>query len=58
MKFLLLFARLLQMAGIVLCGYALYFGIVADSMSKEMMLLGIGGIVFYIGWSIQKSKFN
>ncbi|MGR3179490.1 MAG: hypothetical protein ACUZ8E_15715 [Candidatus Anammoxibacter sp.] len=53
---LLFFSRLMQVAGIILLAYALYFGIAAGSMGKELMLLGIGGIVFYIGWAIQKTK--
>ena len=55
---LLFFSRLLQMAGIILLAYALYFGIAVGSMGKELTLLGIGGVVFYIGWFIQKTKFK
>ena len=55
---LLVVARLLQVFGMVLCAYALYFGMAVDSMSKEMMFLGIGGVVFYLGWAIQRTKFR
>ena len=57
-NFLFILSRFLQVLGIVLLAYALYFGIAADSMSKELMLLAIGGSVFYIGWAIQKSQLK
>jgi len=57
-NFLFILSRFLQVFGIILLAYALYFGIAADSMSKELMLLGIGGSVFYIGWAIQRTKFK
>ncbi|MGR3220216.1 MAG: hypothetical protein ACUZ8H_10420 [Candidatus Anammoxibacter sp.] len=55
---LLVFARLMQVAGIILLVYALYFGIAVGSMGKELTLLGIGAIIFYIGWAIQNAKFR
>lgn len=56
MKFILgIFSRLLQILGIILLAYALYFGIVAGSMARELTLLCIGGIVFYTGWFIQRA---
>lgn len=58
MKFLFIVARLLQVFGMVLCGYALYFGVVMESMSKEFMFLGIGGCLFYLGWAILRVKFK
>ncbi len=57
-NFLFILSRLLQVLGIILLAYALYFGIAADSMSKELMLLGIGGTIFYIGYAIQKARFK
>ncbi len=58
MKLLLIFARLLQVVGMILLVYALYFGMIVESMEYEFMLLGAGGVVFFIGWSIQKAKFG
>lgn len=49
-----IFSRILQVMAIILLAYALYFGIALDSMAREMMLLCIGGIIFYIGWLLQK----
>ncbi|MGR3320003.1 MAG: hypothetical protein ACUZ8O_16160 [Candidatus Anammoxibacter sp.] len=55
---LLFFSRLMQIAGIILLAYALYFGIAVGSMGKELTLLGVGGVIFYIGWAIQKAQFK
>ncbi|HHT9124219.1 MAG TPA: hypothetical protein ACFYD6_00200 [Candidatus Brocadiia bacterium] len=46
--------KVLQIFGIFLLGEALYFGIFRHNMGKEMMLLTVGGAVFFIGWIIQK----
>ncbi|HLG29981.1 MAG TPA: hypothetical protein VI387_07200 [Candidatus Brocadiales bacterium] len=47
-------SKILQIFGIFLLGEALYFGIFRHSMNKEMILLAIGGLVFYVGWVMQK----
>lgn len=41
--------RILQIIGIILVFEALYFGIVKDSMKKEVLFLFIGAVVFYVG---------
>lgn len=46
--------KILQIFGIFLLGEALYFGIFRHSMGKEMTLLAIGALAFFIGWLIQK----
>lgn len=46
--------KILQIFGIFLLGEALYFGIFRHSMGKEMTLLAIGALVFFIGWIMQK----
>lgn len=43
------FARILQIIGIIIVLDALYFGIARDSMKMEVLLLFIGGMVFYVG---------
>lgn len=48
--------KIIQIFGIFLLGEALYFGIFRQNMGKEMMLLAIGGTVFYIGWILQRRK--
>ena len=50
MRFL---GRLFQLVGLLLVLEALYYGIVLDSMGKEMTFLIIGGAVFYLGRMIE-----
>jgi len=45
--------RLFQIVGILLVLEALYFGIILDSMGKEMTFLVMGGAVFYLGRIIE-----
>lgn len=43
-------AKILQALGIADVGYALFVGLTEEkSMSKELWLLGIGVVVFYLG---------
>lgn len=48
-----LLGRLFQVAGMLLCLEALYFGIFQGSMGKEMMFLVLGGVVFLLGRFIE-----
>lgn len=48
-----LLGRLFQIVGILLVLEALYFGIILDSMGKEMTFLIMGGAVFYLGRIIE-----
>lgn len=48
-----LMGRLFQIVGILLVLEALYFGIILDSMGKEMTFLVMGGAVFYLGRIIE-----
>lgn len=45
--------RLFQIVGLLLVLEALYFGIVQESMGKEMTFLVMGGAVFYLGRIIE-----
>lgn len=47
-------ARILQVIGIILVLDALYFGIAKDSMKIEVLLLFIGGVIFYVGRIFEK----
>ena len=43
-------AKILQALGIADVGYALFVGLTEEkSMSKELWLLGVGVVVFYLG---------
>jgi hypothetical protein len=48
--------RFVQIMGIITALYALYFGIVKDSMKMEVLLLFIGVTVFYFGRVLEKKK--
>jgi hypothetical protein len=47
-------ARILEVIGIILVLDALYFGIAKDSMKMEVLLLLLGGMIFYVGRILEK----
>lgn len=47
-------AKILQIIGIIVVLDALYFGIVKDSMKLEVLLLFVGGVIFYVGRMVEK----
>ncbi|HEY4481717.1 MAG TPA: hypothetical protein VI489_02585 [Candidatus Brocadiaceae bacterium] len=49
-------ARILQIIGIILVLDALYFGIAKDSMKMEVLLMFIGGLVFYAGRIFERRR--
>ena len=49
-------ARILQIIGIILVLDALYFGIAKDSMKMEVLLMFIGGVVFYAGRIFERRR--
>ena len=49
-------ARILQIIGIIIVLDALYFGIAKDSMKMEILLLFIGGMVFYAGRFFERRR--
>ena len=49
-------ARILQIIGIIIVLDALYFGIAKDSMKMEILLLFIGGMVFYAGRIFERRR--
>ncbi|GAN32920.1 MAG: hypothetical protein UZ01_02147 [Candidatus Brocadia sinica] len=49
-------AKILQIIGIIVVLDALYFGIAKDSMKLEVLLLFIGGMIFYVGRIFEKRK--
>ncbi|KKO20579.1 MAG: hypothetical protein L3J18_12880 [Candidatus Brocadia sp.] len=50
------FAKILQLIGIILALNALYFGIAQDSMKTEVLLLFLGGMIFYVGRMFEKRR--
>ncbi len=49
-------ARILQIIGIIIVLDALYFGIAKDSMKMEVLLMFIGGMVFYAGRIFERRR--
>lgn len=47
-------AKILQIIGIIVVLDALYFGIAKDSMKMEVLLLFVGGVIFYMGRIVEK----
>ena len=50
------FPRIMQIIGIILVLDALYFGIAKDSMKMEVLLMFIGGVVFYAGRIFERRR--
>ena len=50
-----LFARLVQFAGLVVAGSALFVGLLEHDERRELLLLAIGAGVFTAGWLLQRS---
>lgn len=48
--------RILQIIGIIIVLDALYFGIAKDSMKMEVLLLFVGGMIFYVGRYFDRRK--
>ncbi|MGQ3684917.1 MAG: hypothetical protein ACUBOA_07935 [Candidatus Loosdrechtia sp.] len=48
--------RFVQIIGIIIALYALYFGMVKDSMKMEILMLFIGVSVFYCGRILENKK--
>ncbi len=47
-------ARILQLIGLGIVGYGLFVGLVEEDLSLELIIGGIGGAVFFVGWWLQK----
>jgi len=51
----MLIGKILQILGMVELGHALYVGLSQDNaMNKEMLLLGIGIVIFILGRFLEK----
>jgi len=40
--------------GFLTMPWALYQGMAREDMGSELLLLGVGGVIFYLGWKIEK----
>jgi hypothetical protein len=48
-------AKTLQVSGILAMPWALWHGMARDDMSSELILLGLGAILFLLGRRIEKA---
>ncbi len=51
-----LFAKALQLIGMSILPIALYVGLVKDDFRQEVMLLAIGGALFFLGWTLGQKR--
>ena len=48
-------ARLVQFAGLVVAGSALFVGVMGKDARRELMVLGIGAAIFLLGYMLQRT---
>lgn len=48
-------SRAVQFLGLVVAGAALFVGVVGHDVRRELLLLGIGAAVFFVGRTLQRS---
>jgi len=51
-----LISKGLQLIGMAMLPVALYVGLIRDDVRKEVMLLAIGGAVFFLGWTLGQKR--
>lgn len=49
-----LIARILQLLGLIEAGYGLFIGLYEQDIRRELVFGAFGGILFLIGWMLQK----
>ncbi len=47
-------ARALQFIGMLEMGYGLFIGLYEGDINREIRFASIGGLLFFVGWLIQK----
>lgn len=51
-----LFSKALQLIGMSILPVALYVGLIKDDVRREVMLLFIGGALFFLGWTLGQKR--
>jgi hypothetical protein len=54
-SFQYILAKTLQVMGFLTMPWALWFGMAQDDMGSELLLLGLGGVVFFLGWKMEQA---
>jgi hypothetical protein len=50
---MLFLARLLQLLGLIVTGLAFFDGVIGGNVRREIVLLGVGGVLFLAGRFLQ-----
>lgn len=48
--------RLLQMMAMIILPFGLLIGLVKNNIQLEVRLLGVGGVMFILGWLLAREK--
>lgn len=51
-----IFSKALQLIGMSILPVALYVGLIQDDFRREVMLLSIGGALFFLGWTLGRKR--
>jgi hypothetical protein len=52
----LLFARSLQLGGLVVTGIAFFDGVLAGNVRRELVMLAVGAALFFLGRALQPRR--
>ena len=51
-----LIARILQLLGLILAGFGLFVGLYVQDVKLDLVLGGLGAVLFLVGWMLQKRR--
>jgi len=49
-------SRLVQFAGLVVAGSALFVGLMQHDARRELLILGVGAGIFFAGYALQRVR--
>jgi hypothetical protein len=49
-------SRLVQFAGLVVAGAALWVGVMGHDARRELVVLGVGAGIFLLGYALQRAR--
>ncbi len=48
--------RAVQFLGLVISGSAFFVGVLDQNSRRELLILGIGAAIFFVGWMLQRTR--